>query len=674
MTKQEAKQRIEQLRTEVARHRYLYHVLDAPEISDAALDSLKHELQELENAYPEFITPDSPTQRVGGQPLEKFEKVEHGERMLSLTDAFEISELEGWEQRMERFLKQEKSWTYFVESKLDGLAVSLLYEDGVFVRGATRGNGRVGENITQNLKTIDAIPLRLRVEDLPGQFTSLPKRIEVRGEAIMARSTFAELNTQLEQAGEPVLMNPRNAAAGALRQLDPTLSAERKLDFYAWNVLIEGHTFERHEEAHQLAVALGFKDAPVGEVATTLQEVEAIYRREQSKHQSEPLAADGLTVQVNEVEIFERLGIVGKAPRGAIAYKYPAEQATTILEDVKFQVGRTGAITPVAILKPVEVSGAIVKHATLHNQDEIERKDVRIGDTVIVQRAGEVIPEVVEPLLNLRPKNAKRITFPTSCPACGQKVARDPDNARHECTNLNCPARHLEELSHFVSKKAVDIDGLGPQILEQLVSEGLVKTPVDLYTLTVEQLTPLERFADVAAENLVRAVQSCTTIPLARFLVGLSIRHVGEQTARDLAEAFGSLEAIAAATESELVHTENIGGVVARSISAYFARPETVELLNAFAEHGVTVEPFEKAVAGGKFAGMTVVFTGTLETLSRDEAKEIVRREGGTASASVSAKTDLVVLGENAGSKAKKAQELGVETISEQAFLKRIGR
>lgn len=668
MNRREAEARVARLRKEIDRHRYLYHVLDKPEISDAAADSLKHELQELERAFPELVTPDSPTQRVGGVALSAFKKVKHAERMLSLTDVFEFEELEAWEKRMERFLNTEKSWTYYVESKLDGLAVSLVYENGLFVYGATRGDGVTGEDITQNLKTINAIPLRLLSEKLPHNW-KLPARVEVRGEAIISKKDFEAINAELVAKREPVFMNPRNVAAGALRQLDPKITASRKLDFFAWNVIAD-LPFVTHAEVHTFAHAIGFKSVPIGVVANTLKDVQKEYEHAKKTQEKDKLAADGFVIQVNEPDLFTRLGVVGKAPRGAVAYKFPAEQTTTVLEGVRFQVGRTGTITPVAVLQPVHVSGAMVRHATLHNEDEIQRLDLKIGDTVIIQRAGEVIPEIVEVLTRLRPKNAKAIRFPKTCPACGEPIARREGEAAYVCVNTACPARHLEELSYFASKKAADIDGLGPQIMEQLVSTGFVHTQADLYVLRKEDLLELEGFAERSAENLVAAIATKRKLPLSRFLIGLSIRHVGEQTARDLAGAFGTLERITEATEEELSQVENIGAVVGESVHTFFAQPKTKTLLKQFKENGVRILPAEKPKQEGPLAGKTVVFTGSLETLSRDEAKELVRRAGGRAASSVSPKTDMVVVGADAGSKAEKAEALGLHVLSEEAFLK----
>lgn len=672
-------ERLEQLRKEIHHHRYLYHVQNTQEISEAALDSLKHELQELEQRYPELITPDSPSQRVSGEVAEGFQKVAHAVRMLSLSDVFSFEELRAWEKRLERFAGSKKSWTYYVESKLDGLAISLLYEDGVLVQAATRGNGVEGENITQNVKTIESVPLRLPPDTQQElydilQGASLPRMVEVRGEAMIDRDTFAQLNTQRKRAGEEPFVNPRNAAAGGLRQLDPAVASQRKLTFIAWNVLFHDASsqiqeqFTTHDQIHELARALGFRTTPIGVVAKTLKDVQHTYEQSQATHETQALAADGLAVQINELGTFDAMGVVGKAPRAAVAYKYPAQQATTVIEDVKFQVGRTGAITPVAVLKPVSVSGATVTHATLHNEDEIRRKDVRIGDTVIVRRAGEVIPEVVESLPRLRPSSARIIEFPTTCPSCDTKIQKPQGEVRYECPNPRCPAQRLGQLSQFVSKKAVDIDGLGPQQLEQLLEAGLIDTAADLYALTKERLLPLDRFAEVAAQNLIDAIQARRDIALDRFLVGLSIRHVGEQTARDLAASFGSLQKIQSASVEEMLHVDGIGEIVAHSVRAFFDQPETHELLASFEKNGVRVKAVPRATRHHPLSGTVIVFTGTLQRWSRDAAKDAARRRGARVSSSVSAHTDMLVVGENAGSKAKKAAALGVQIVTESEF------
>jgi DNA ligase (NAD+) len=664
MTKSEAKLRIKKLRAEIEHHRYLYHVLDKQEISDAALDSLKAELQNLENDFPEFITPDSPTQRVGGMPLPQFTKAPHNAPMISLTDAFASDEVAAWQTRNEKIIGTIRCG-YFAELKMDGLALSLTYVDGVLRRAATRGDGRIGEDVTQNAKTIDAIPLRLR--EIPG--VSLPKSVEVRGEVYMPKKVFDELNSRNTKEGIPLFANPRNAAAGAVRQLDSSVTKSRKLSFLAYD-LVTNVGVALHSEVHTILSKLGFASGLQNQFCKNLDEVEEYRTRILKIRERLPFWVDGIVLTVNDLHLYQRLGSVGKTPRGAIAYKYPAEQATTIIEAIDVQIGRTGALTPVAHLKPVRVAGSTVSRATLHNADEIERLDVRIGDTVILEKAGDIIPDVVGVLKNLRNGKEKKFHMPSVCPVCGSKVTQKPKEVQHYCSNKHCFAQQQQALEHFVSKQAFDIDGLGPKILEQLSKADLVKDAADLFALTKEDIEPLERFAEKSADNLLQALRSAKTIELHRFINALGIRHVGEQTARLLAKHFGTLTKLQEATYDELIVVQEIGEVVARSIEAFFKDAQTKRLLHRLESNGVKALSERHIHHAGPFAGKRVVVTGTLESLSRDEAKQAIINAGGAWTSSVSSATDYVVVGENPGSKAKKAQKLGRPVISEEEFVR----
>ncbi|MBU0732346.1 NAD-dependent DNA ligase LigA [Patescibacteria group bacterium] len=655
--------RINKLKDEIAHHRYLYHVQDTQEISDAALDSLKHELSELESQHPDLITPDSPTQRVSGQALDKFNKIKHEVRMLSFGDVFSLEELEEWQKRIKK-LAPTDNFEYFTELKFDGLAVSLIYEDDHLKVGSTRGDGQVGEEVTQNLKTIDSIPLKLRKNKYKGQ------KIEVRGEVIMEKKIFEKINLEQKKKGEPEYANPRNIAAGSIRQLDSKIAAARELEFMAYDLVTDLGEAD-HEEKHNILNDLGFKTDKYARTCQNLNEVERF--KEDSMKIRDKLAywIDGIVIQVNNNKLYKKLGIVGKAPRAAIAYKFPAEQATTIVEDIQVQVGRTGALTPVAHLKPVKVAGTTVSRATLHNEDEIKRLGLKIGDTVIVEKAGDIIPDVVEVLMKLRPKNAKSFHFPAKCPACGSVVARKKGEAAHYCTNPNCFAQEKLRIYHFISKKAYDIDGLGPKIIDQLIDEGLISSAADLFNLEVGDLEPLERFAEKAAQNSVDAIQNSKEITLSRFIYALGIKGVGEETAIDLANYYGSIEKIEQASEEELEKMYAIGEVVAKNIYNYFQDKKSLKLMEDLKAAGIKIiNP--KISKNKKLEGKSFVLTGTLENMTRDEAKEKIRMQGGDISSSVSKKTDYVVAGENSGSKYKKAQALGITILTEKDLEKLI--
>jgi DNA ligase (NAD+) len=689
MTKKEAKERIEKLKKAIEHYRYLYHVLDKEEISPSALDSLKKELFDLEQKFPEFITPDSPTQRVGGKPLDKFEKVRHPTPMLSLNDAFSEEDLKDWFERNAKLLDKEDltKIDYYCEPKLDGLAIELIYKDGIFSIGSTRGDGIIGEDVTQNLKTIESLPLRLRgleevckdlekegEEELAKEIRKrgLKGEIVVRGEAIITKKNFEIVNKEQEALGLPTFANPRNLAAGSIRQLDPKITAKRRLDISVYE-LISDLGQKTHFQKHKILHALGFKtNNKYSRYCKTLEEVIEFREYWLKNREKLPYEIDGIVVQINDNEIFNKLGVVGKAPRGAIAFKFPLKQATTKLIDVQFQVGRTGSITPVAILEPVEVGGVTITRATLHNEDEIKRLGVKIGDTVIVGRAGDVIPDIVKVLPELRTGKEKEIVFPKKCPICNTKLEKEEGEVVWRCPNPECPGRKREFFYHFVSKGAFDIRGLGPKIIDRLLDEGLIQDPADLFELKEGDLLPLERFAEKSAKNLISAIQSRKKIDLARFIFALGIRNVGEQTARDLANHFLSLENLQKASLEELQKVKEIGPVVAKSIFEYFRDKRNLKFIGKLKKCGVEIESPAKSLKSTKLKGLIFVFTGTLKSMTREEAKKKVLELGGGVSDSVSRKVSFLVLGEGPGSKLEKAKKLGIKILSEEEFLKMI--
>ena len=670
LTREEAKERIEKLKKLINYHRYLYHVLDRQEISDAALDSLKHELYELEQQFPEFITPDSPTQRIAGKPLDKFRKVRHKVPQWSFNDAFNEEEIREFDQRLKRELGVDEI-DYCVELKIDGMHVILTYEKGLFVLGATRGDGKVGEDVTQNLKTIESIPLRME-KDID---------VVVEGEVYMKKSVFHQLNEERKKRGEEPFANPRNAAAGGIRQLDPKVAAERKLDVFIYDLSWpEEEIPETQVEELKKLMELGFKVNKNFRHCKNIDEVIEFWKEWEKKREKEDYWIDGVVVKVNKREYQKRLGYTGKAPRWAIAFKWPGEQATTILKDVVFQVGRTGKITPVAVLEPVNIKGTIVSRATLHNADEIERLGVKIGDTVIVEKAGDVIPRVVKALPELRPKNAKEIKMPEKCPICGARVIRPEGEVAHYCSNKNCGARQKTKLYYFVSKKAFDIEGLGPKIIDQLMDEGLVSKPADLFVLKEGDLKPLERFAEKSASNLVNAIKKAKEITLDRFITACGIKYVGEETAELLAQKFGEkiksisdlIKVFKEISYDELMAIEGIGPKVAQSIKDWFSQKENIDFLKSLEKVGVKIKVEEREKKPAILAGKTFVFTGELDSMTRKEASEKVKELGGKVSSSVSRKTDFVVVGKNPGSKYERAKQLGIKIINEEEFLKMI--
>ena len=672
MDKAQAKQRIERLKKLINHHRYLYHVLDRQEISDEAFDSLKHELYKLEQQFPEFITPDSPTQRVGGKPLEEFKKVRHEIPMLSLEDVFTEEELGDWENYLKR-LEPSAELEYFAELKIDGFAIALIYEKGLFAKGATRGDGRTGEDVTQNLKTIESIPLKLELKkkvtdaDIGENIKNLigKGKIEIRGEVYMGKADFEKLNKDLKKKGQGSYANPRNLAAGSIRQLDPRLAASRPLKFLAYDIITD-FSQKKHSEEHDMLFALGFK-TDAGKICKNLSEAIAFWKEVAQKREKLPYQIDGIVVNVNDNSLFERLGVVGKSPRGARAFKFSPKQTTSRVLDIKPQVGRTGAITPVAVLEPVKVEGVTITRATLHNEGEIKRLGVKIGDTVIVARAGDVIPDIARVLPELRSGEEKEFYFPKTCPICGTKLIKPKEEAVWRCPNTNCPARKRENLYYFTSKKAFDIEGLGPKIIDKLVDENLISQAVDIFTLREGDLLSLPGFAEKSAKNLIAAIQESKKISLSKFIFALGIRHIGEETAIDLANSFGSIDKLRKATREELKIIPDVGPKIAESIYNWFNSKQNQKIIEDLLRVGIEILPPEKI--NRKLAGKTFVLTGTLKTMTRNQAKEKIRSLGGNVSESLSGTTDFLVTGENPGSKLKRAEKLGVKIIREGEFI-----
>jgi len=668
--RQSVEERVRELRRKIRHHNHLYYVENQPEISDREFDALMGELQRLEGEHPELVTPDSPTQRVGGEPTEGFPQVRHQVPMLSIDNTYSFDELRDFDARIARWLEGE-AHRYVVEPKIDGVGVSLRYEDGMLVRGATRGDGRVGDDITANLKTVRGVPLRLRRPRRAG----VPTVLEARGEVFMPASEFRRLNAQREETGEAQFANPRNAAAGSLKLLDPRIVSQRRLTIYFYAVgVLEGWAPGFHSEVLEGLKGLGLRVNPEIKVCPDVDEVVQFCRQFEGRRQGLDYNVDGVVVKIDDLAQQERLGRTAKAPRWCVAYKYAPEAATTRLLNITVQVGKTGTLTPVAELEPVFLSGTTVKRATLHNADEVERKDIRVGDTVRVEKAGEIIPQVLEVLKEGRTGKEKPFRMPKKCPVCGGPVVRLPDEVYHRCTNVECPAQIKERLRYYAHRNTMDIDGLGPAIIEQLVEEGLVKDFGDLYDLTLDDLVGLERMAEKSAENLLLAIEESKRRPLARLIAALAILHVGTTAADLLARQFGSLDALAGASEEDLQAVEGVGPVMARSVSTFFRNPQNQKVIEKLKKAGVNMEAERReAPVGLDLGGLTFVITGTLQTLSRREAEEAIRARGGKASSSVSRKTDYVVAGENPGSKLDKAHSLGVKTIDETEFRKLLG-
>ena len=654
------REEIRELRERLNQNAYLYYVLDSPELSDYEYDMLNRRLVQLETEHPEEITPDSPTQRVGGYALSTFAAVTHPVPLESLQDSFSESEVADFDAKVREKLSRVE---YSVEPKVDGLSIALEYRDGKFVQGATRGDGKVGEDVTENLRTIRSLP-----KELPDK---LPRLI-VRGEVYMSKEVFARLNAEREENGEAHFANPRNAAAGSLRQQDPKVAAKRHLDVAIFNLqLAEGKSFSTHSETLDYLRSQGFPVIPnlvVTELEDALEEIRRIGRDRAEL----PFDMDGAVVKLNSLSDREILGSTSKVPRWAIAFKYPPEEKESVVEDIVVQVGRTGVLTPKAVLSPVRLAGTTVTNATLHNQDFIAEKDIRVGDTVLVRKAGEIIPEVVRVLPEKRPEGAMPYHLPTSCPVCGAPVYREPGESATRCTGAECPAQLLRNLCHFTSREAMDIDGVGPAVLEQMVNAGLVLNAADLYSLTVQDIAQLDRMGDKSARNAVHAIEESRSRDLSKLLCALGIRQIGAKAAQVLARHFGSFDALAAATEEELTAIDDVGGITAKCLRQWLESPQSQDLISRLKAAGVNMECHDMPTAD-TLTGKTFVLTGTLSSLGRKEAEEAIARLGGKASGSVSKKTSYVVAGEEAGSKLRKAQELGIPVLSEAEFLAMIG-
>jgi DNA ligase (NAD+) len=660
---------IERLRNDIRYHEHRYYVLDNPEISDFEFDKLMRRLQELEARNPELVTPDSPTQRVGGQPAQEFPKVRHSVPMLSLDNTYSVDELKDFDRRV-RELSGRSKVEYVGELKLDGLSMALTYEDGVLTHGVTRGDGVEGEDVTANVKTIRSVPLR--IDPKRSEVIGNPRRLEVRGEVIMPRKAFEQTNAQREAAGEPRFANPRNAAAGSMRQLDSRIVAQRKLDMFLYYLLVENREpLREHWQNLEALVKMGFKVNPNRRLCKSFEELMAYIQEWESKRDGLEYEIDGIVVKVNDIRLWEELGTTAKSPRWAIAYKYAARQATTRVVDIRAQVGRTGTLTPVADLEPVDVGGVTVSHATLHNMDEIGRLGVKIGDAVLIQRAGEVIPQVVK-VVKQAPEG-REFSMPKQCPVCGGDVHRAEGEVAYRCVNSACPARLKESLLYFAGRRAMNIDGLGEALVDQLVDKGLVRDVADLYDLTHEKVANLERMGDKSTSNLREEIENSKKASLARLIFALGIRFVGERTGQLLADHFASLDKLAKASEAELLEVEEVGPRVAESILEFFREPQNLKVIAKLRKAGLQFEQAKVYKPQGNLAGKQFVLTGTLPRYSRDEAKKMIEEAGGRVTGSVSKKTDYVVAGADPGSKLDKARALGVKTIDEGELLKLLG-
>ena len=659
-----AESRVRELRAQIGHHDHRYYVLDDPEISDAHYDRLLAELRELEERFPQLVSPNSPTRRVAGAPAERFEKVVHRLPMLSLSNAFSDDEIREFDERVRKLLSVDQV-PYVCEPKLDGLAVELVYQEGIFRQGSTRGDGATGEDVTLNLKTVRSVPLQLRIDE-----ATPPGHLEVRGEVFIRKEDFRRLNEIREEAGEPLFANPRNAAAGSLRQLDPRVTASRPLSLFIYEVgTADGLPFQSHWQKLEHLKRLGLPINPRNREALGLPQVRSAYQDFLDNRHALPYEVDGMVVKVDSEDQRRRLGQVSKSPRWAIAYKFPPEEEETRVEDIGVNVGRTGALTPVAYLTPIRIGGVTVSRATLHNENELKRKDVRIGDWVFVRRAGDVIPEIIKVITSRRTGQEREFQFPDTCPICGARAIREEDGAITRCTGLACPAQLKGNVRHFASRAAMDIDGLGEKLCEQLVARGLVKNYADLYHLDMEKLLSVERMGEKSAQNVLGAIERSKRTTLRRFLYALGVRHVGEATARALAEHFRDVRALYDASEEALMQVRDVGPAMASEICAFFHEPQNRAVIDALLAAGVQLEA-PQMPAGGTFTGKSVVLTGSLEALTRDQAKEEIERRGGRIADSVSRRTDLVISGAGAGSKLKKAEQLGIKILDEGAFRK----
>jgi len=671
MPPKDVDKKIEALREKIRHHEYLYYVLDNPEISDADFDKLMQQLKDLESQHPELVTPDSPTQRVGGKPREGFVKVQHSSPMLSLDNTYNEEELRDWERRVHE-LSGRKDVDYVCELKLDGMSLALVYEAGRLVRGVTRGDGSVGEDVTLNVRTVRSIPLVIDKDKL--KKAGMPATFEARGELLMPTAAFKKLNEERERNGLATFANPRNFTAGTVRQLDASITAQRRLDFFPYILLQDGRTyFDHHSKTLAALDKAGFKVNPNHKLVHSMDQVWAFIQQWEGKRESLPYEIDGIVVKVDRTGLQDELGFTGKAPRWAIAYKYAARAGITQLEDIRVQVGRTGKLTPVAMLAPVSIGGTTVRNATLHNMDEIARLGVKIGDWVQVERGGDVIPKVAKVVDDKdHPRGTREFEMPEKCPVCGTKVIRTEGEVDYRCVNANCPAKLLGTILHFASRGVMNIDGMGDSLVTQLIEKGLVKNVADIYSLTKEKLLSLERFADKSAQNILDEIENSKKLPLERVIYGLGIRFVGERTAQFLAEHFGSMEAIANASAEELQNVDEVGPRIAESIAEFFSIPANRKLVERLTEAGLTMKG-KKKERGTKLAGKTFVLTGTLTKYKREEAKKMIEDAGGRVAGSVSKKTDYVVAGADAGSKLDKAKELGVAVIDEEQMEKLAG-
>jgi DNA ligase (NAD+) len=658
--------KIEALRDKIRHHEYRYYVLDDPEIADAEFDVLMNQLKKLETEHPALVTPDSPTQRVGGKAREGVLKARHSSPMLSLDNTYSQDELRNWERRVHE-LSGRTDIEYVCELKLDGMSLALHYEDGKLVRGITRGDGTTGEDVTPNVRTVRSIPLSISREKL--KEAGIPATFEVRGEMLMPIAAFKKMNEEREQKGLSLFANPRNATAGTVRQLEPSITAQRRLDYFSYALLQNGRTyFERHWKTLSALDTAGFKVNPSRKLVKNFDEIWAFIEQEKTKREKLPYEIDGIVIKVDRTALQEELGYTGKAPRWAIAYKYAARSGITQIEDIIVQVGRTGKLTPVAVLKPVAIGGTTVSRATLHNMDEIERLGVKIGDWVEVERGGDVIPKVTRVVEDKdHPRGHKTFHMPERCPVCEGNVVRTEGEADHRCVNANCPAKLRETILHFASRGVMNIDGMGDALVNQLTERGMVKNVADIYGLTKKDLLSLERFADKSAQNILNEIENSKKLPLERVIYGLGIRFVGERTAQFLAEHFGSMDALMNAKEDELLEVDEVGPRIAQSIAEFFQEPKNRELIERLRKAGLTFAG-KKKERGTKLVGKTFVLTGTLPHYSRDEAKKLIEDAGGKVTGSVSKKTDYVVAGDDAGSKLDKAKELGVKVIDEKGM------
>jgi DNA ligase (NAD+) len=662
LTREQAKKRIEELRSQIIYHEKKYYVDNEPQISDYEFDQLMAELKKLEEAFPEFITPDSPTQRVGEKPVEGFPTVEHRRPMLSIENCYNEDELREFEERIRKLLPGEKI-EYVAELKIDGLSMSIIYRDGQYQQAVTRGDGFRGDDVTAQVKTIRSLPLSIPIKD----------EVEVRGEVYLPYESFKKINEEREKNGETLFANPRNAAAGSIRLLDPKEVARRNLDIFLYYIFINGQEMASQWENLQQLKKLGFKINPHSRLCRNLEEVVDYYHEWTEKRDSLEYDVDGVVIKVNSTRQRELLGTTAKSPRWAIAFKFPARQATTKIKDIIIQVGRTGALTPVAILEPVQISGTTISRCTLHNEEELKRKDIRIGDYVLLERSGDVIPHIVSVMKERRTGQEKPFRWPDKCPVCHSKLYKEEGEAISRCINPSCPARLRESIIHFASRRAMNIEGLGEAWVDQLLAQGLIKQIPDLYHLKYEQLIKLERMGPKSARNLLQQIEESKKRELWRLIFALGIRHVGEKMAQSLARKFKDLERLAEATEEELMTVEDVGPKVAQSIVFFFKQPENQELIKKLKAAGLNFKEKEEAAGPRPLDGLTFVLTGTLSSMTREEAKEKIEKLGGTVSSSVSKKTDYLVVGEEPGSKLEKARELGVKTLSEKEFLKLIG-